>query len=687
MVDFDNPLDQEFLDELYKGKREVIGDDFTRPRQFIIGRLNADGSTDTVVTKDEFGRVWVREPGEDTGDAVQAINTTLQPHEVSFNRPVMVKQERNKFLIVNKAPESANYDAQLPVAPQRPTNREQYNVALITPSSPDTSFFAYYRGGMFQLNNVTYRITDIPSSDLSGTVPMANALSIKVELDPTTGTWHETTGGAFTFSSMAAAFKNGDLDTARTTGRYLIGWIRLYDGQAAIELEDILSGEHMLDIMEDHDQLINRDSGDQHANYVYLAPTSDGRNLIQPTGAFRSLGAKDSGGVQRWYFEENGDLITDPAEVSNTRLGNDVGLPNGGSGNTFIGEISGGAATASDNTFVGWESGNAISSGARNVAIGSDAIWQITTGDSNTSIGTSSLADLETGDENVAVGDRALENTTGNNNTAIGFQAGTVNITGTDNVYLGYKAGGTGNADSNELYINNSQSDTPLIYGDFSTPALKIYGSTVFNEDGIASYDLRWESDTEAEMLFGDASTNQLFFGGTTNAAVIDKGGDTYWIGTGGLIGGHMYIPGVTIGVNITDANPTEVADAADGDGWAAGELNRVTFPTGGDEHYLQITEPGIYRVIWDMSFNMVAPGANIEVHGGIMIDGVATRNKGEAHRTIANNTDTGNMGANGRIDCPLGTEQISLWVQNQQNNNNIGIKHGNMDIELVAGT
>lgn len=157
-----------------------------------------------------------------------------------------------------------------------------------------------------------------------------------------------------------------------------------------------------------------------------------------------------------------------------------------------------------------------------------------------------------------------------------------------------------------------------------------------------------------------------------------------------GNVFGYMYVPGVDIVVDITDANPTEVFDdgsTSAGDGWSAGELNQVTFPTGGTEHYLTVTKAGLYSVEWDLSFQMAAPGANVEVHGGIMIDGVALRNKGEGHRTVANNTDTGNMGANAIIDCPNGNEEISLWVLNADNNNDITVEHGNVKLDLIGST
>lgn len=177
---------------------------------------------------------------------------------------------------------------------------------------------------------------------------------------------------------------------------------------------------------------------------------------------------------------------------------------------------------------------------------------------------------------------------------------------------------------------------------------------------------------------------------GSADYLTIDAAGNTWWVGGAGLVFGHMYIPGVDIVVSITDANPTEVKDdgttSAD-DGWSAGELNLVTFPGGGTEHYLTVTKAGKYEVNWDMSISMATPAANIEMHGGVMIDGTAARDKGEAHRTIANNTDTGNMGGNLVIDCPNGTEEISLWVLNADNNNNITVQHGNMNIKLIGGT
>ncbi len=456
MVDFNNPLDDEFLNSAYQARREVWGDDITRPRQFVIGRLNTDGSISTVVSSGEFGRVWVREPGADTGDAIQAVNTSLQPHEITANRPVMVKRERGELVIIGKAIQSANYEADTPNRPQTAINREQYLLALIYPTQPDNSFLVNYKGGMYRINNVTYRVPDKNSSDFTATVPGANALSIKVEIDPLTGTYHETTGTAFTLSSMTVAFDNGDLDTTTTLGRFLLGWIRLYDGQTAIEREDVFLAEHMLVTSHDDTQ------------YVATAPGSDTRNDVKATGDFtgqswiaRASQTKpltdwvDANGTSQLQVMPDGDIITDPSNLSNTLIGDGVGRPQQRF-NTFVGQNAGAGAsggTANTNVFIGADAGISIISGNTNVGGGFDT-----------------LGDLTTGIRNTAWGNEALNNVVdGHRNTALGAFAGansTVTLTGS--IALGHLAG-YGVIQDAEIWIHNTDGTIPNYYGNSIT--------------------------------------------------------------------------------------------------------------------------------------------------------------------------------------------------------------------------
>lgn len=145
---------------------------------------------------------------------------------------------------------------------------------------------------------------------------------------------------------------------------------------------------------------------------------------------------------------------------------------------------------------------------------------------------------------------------------------------------------------------------------------------------------------------------------------------------------GSMYIPGVDIVVIIGSANPVEVEDASQ-DGWAAGELNLITFPTGGNEHYLTITVAGKYEIDWNMSFHTDI-GGGAAVHGGVMVGGVAIRDNGEAHRDVSNSNDDGNMGAPCIADLPNGNEEISLWVSNDQSQT-VHVEHATVTVKQIG--
>ena len=81
---------------------------------------------------------------------------------------------------------------------------------------------------------------------------------------------------------------------------------------------------------------------------------------------------------------------------------------------------------------------------------------------------------------NTAIGSFSLRNNiSGSNNTVLGYQAGgssgALNSFG-NNVLLGYQAG-FDITQSNRLYIENSSSSTPLIYGEFDNNLIRINGS------------------------------------------------------------------------------------------------------------------------------------------------------------------------------------------------------------------
>jgi hypothetical protein len=127
-----------------------------------------------------------------------------------------------------------------------------------------------------------------------------------------------------------------------------------------------------------------------------------------------------------------------------------------GDSNTFLGYKCGDALTEGvGNTYIGHNSGGANIAGSTNVAVGANSSWLSTTGNNNVYIGYGS----------------GQEKTSGNTNVMIGRDSGRNNSTSSGNVFIGYNAG-MNEAGANKLYIENSNSATPLIYGEFDNDLL-----------------------------------------------------------------------------------------------------------------------------------------------------------------------------------------------------------------------
>ncbi len=148
----------------------------------------------------------------------------------------------------------------------------------------------------------------------------------------------------------------------------------------------------------------------------------------------------------------------------NTAMGNSVLI------NNSLGNL---------NTGVGFSSLQNNTTGGSNVALGSSSLYDNTVGTGNTSLGTNSLENLIDGNGNVAVGVYSGNNVeNGDSNTFLGAYAAGNNsaIAITGSIFIGYSAG-TSETFNNRLYIENSSSSTPLIYGEFDNDIVGINGS------------------------------------------------------------------------------------------------------------------------------------------------------------------------------------------------------------------
>lgn len=147
-----------------------------------------------------------------------------------------------------------------------------------------------------------------------------------------------------------------------------------------------------------------------------------------------------------------------------------------GSDATVADQMSG----ATDNVIIGQNTtATALTSGDYNIIAGYSAGGGISTGTGNIAIGYFAGDATTTGDSNVYVGFRGGDFSVNGNhdrNVVIGAGAGTGSGGGDGNVFLGHMAGPTGSSPNNTLYIDNSQSNTPLIFGDFSNDYVLING-------------------------------------------------------------------------------------------------------------------------------------------------------------------------------------------------------------------
>lgn len=219
-------------------------------------------------------------------------------------------------------------------------------------------------------------------------------------------------------------------------------------------------------------------------------------------------------------IDANGDVgINDTDPAYKLEVGGDVNLVNA-TDVYRIGTVHVLSKPNTQNIYVGEGAGNANdATGADNVFVGYNAGYTNSSADYNTFLGSGA----------------GYSNTTGGNNTALGFEAGYLNETGTANVFIGYQAG-YNETGSNKLYIDNSNTTTPLIYGDFSTDELTINGALVVNEQS-ADKDFRVESNNNTHMLFVDASTDQVLVGTSNSFTVGSSALDMQVAGTDGSAG------------------------------------------------------------------------------------------------------------------------------------------------------
>lgn len=259
-----------------------------------------------------------------------------------------------------------------------------------------------------------------------------------------------------------------------------------------------------------------------------------GRIEVQNTG--NSIFIGDGAGANDDFTDNNNVFIGE-----NAGNANETGFDNVAIGyNTLSSNIA-----SKNSVAIGWEALTDATDGHNNTAVGNASLWKTTTGYTNTALGSLSGGNNTTGYNNVFIGAAAgKENTTGRENTLIGFSAGKSNVTGRRNIMIGRVAGenATGSSNvfigngagrdetgDNKLYIDNSNTTSPLLYGDFSANTLTINGDLGITHPAGRTLFPSWNSINNTTIL----QTYDGFIG-QPQVRYFYNSGDTYDMGLDG---------------------------------------------------------------------------------------------------------------------------------------------------------
>ena len=212
----------------------------------------------------------------------------------------------------------------------------------------------------------------------------------------------------------------------------------------------------------------------------------DSGNIITP-GTVDGVDVSSLADAYFYTSQASGDLgnetvvrVVDDTGLENVFVGDGAGVAvtdgveNVGVGHDALNDNTGGYS----NTALGYYALTKNTTGNYNTAVGDYAAWLVTTAEDVTAVGAGALQSCTIGGDNTAVGEMALSIvSTGTQNAALGARAG-LNTSGSSsgNVFLGYRAG-YNEKGSNRLYIDNSNTATPLVYGEFDNNILRIHGN------------------------------------------------------------------------------------------------------------------------------------------------------------------------------------------------------------------
>jgi hypothetical protein len=312
----------------------------------------------------------------------------------------------------------------------------------------------------------------------------------------------------------------------------------------------------------------------------YLDATTGGvKNLYLGASSGGSLGDGNTG-----IGNDSLDAINNASAIRNTAIGTSslTALTEGNRNNAFGYFALASLTTGGSNFGLGSQAAQNLTTGSNNLAIGTEALLNVTTSAGNTALGTRALNATTTGSYNIAIGNEACRvgtalgnnnvfigrssgrsattgsantaigqfsgqncvggsnvflgsyagrSNTGSNNICIGDLAGD-NLTGSSNVFIGHNAGDGQTALSDTLWIANTSTTTPLIYGDFSTNQIQFNSTTQYTDAAVRINNASGNAgDQYSELTFAEEGVDKVGFYYTVSGGVSSFSWYSYALG------------------------------------------------------------------------------------------------------------------------------------------------------------
>ena len=318
--------------------------------------------------------------------------------------------------------------------------------------------------------------------------------------------------------------------------------------------------------------------------------------------------------------------------------------------------------TGNLNTANGYEALYSNISGTYNNANGFQSIYSNTIGGTNIGLGSYSLFSNTTGSFNVGIGHHAnFYNQEGIHNTIIGHQAGRGNSAHnkSGNIFLGYQAG-YNETGSNMLYIENSNSSSPLIWGDFSTDDVQVNGD--LHITGNLTIDGNGSASSIDDLSDAISLGNSVFIG--SGAGVADDGSNNQ---------------NSIVGVNAFNANTTGSANTANGFG--ALYRNTIGASNTGIGHYALFANiDGSSNIA--IGQNALTGNTTGDFNIGIGISANGNNQEGSRNTILGFRAGSGSAAHNKTGNVFLGYQA----GYNETTDNKLYIENSNSDSPLIGG-